>query len=408
MTKGDSAVRIYVAACFLLILMIALTLGCGERSGLSGEVVTRDSAGVRIVEVGDPSAIDLPLWKVSALPIVTIGSDDPRAGHDLFGVRGARILEDGRVVIANGGTQELRFFAEDGVHLANAGGKGEGPGEFTGLFWLDALPGDTLLAYDIAQRRLSTFSSTASFLTSVRVTPLPDGSFPEPRGMFADGHLVFVPGFNRVFGQGERRDTVTFLLYDRLGQAQDTLAVLPGREEYFYRASGGAMRSEIPFGRDVFVSVGPDAMAIGTNDQYEVSLLDQTGHVKVMIRATPPLRTVTEDEIRNWQDQRLARVPEQARALVVQLYEEIPAGSTHPAFSDIQVDDAGYTWIGRSEGNEESPSIWEVYSPSGTPTARVSTPLHLDILEIGQGYILGRTRDELDREVVHVYRLSRS
>ena len=47
--------------------------------------------------------------------------------------RDATKLSDGRIVVANGGSDELRIFDRSGTHVGTWGGQGEGPGEFTAL-----------------------------------------------------------------------------------------------------------------------------------------------------------------------------------------------------------------------------------------------------------------------------------
>lgn len=49
-----------------------------------------------------------------------------------------------------------------------------------------------------------------------------------------------------------------------------------------------------------------------------------------------------------------------------------------------------------------------VFSPTGIPTARVSTRPEPRLLDIGEDYVVLLTRDELDREIVSRHRLSRS
>ena len=57
----------------------------------------------------------------------------------LDGVIDALVLSDGRIVVANQGTYELRVFNPSGIHFDTWGGEGEGPGEFPYLRGLEAM-----------------------------------------------------------------------------------------------------------------------------------------------------------------------------------------------------------------------------------------------------------------------------
>ena len=54
-------------------------------------------------------------WTVAAEPILTIGGADDRADYR---VSGAARLSNGRVVIANGGSSELKYFDRQGDDLS--------------------------------------------------------------------------------------------------------------------------------------------------------------------------------------------------------------------------------------------------------------------------------------------------
>ena len=56
----------------------------------------------------------------------------------------------------------------------------------------------------------------------------------------------------------------------------------------------------------------------------------------------------------------------------------------------------------------QQPDMWTVFDPGGRVSGHVETPWELEIYEIGEDYILGHTRDELDVEYVQVWPLDRS
>ena len=117
-----------------IFLLPALPTACqnsGDAVATGLRAVVEDSAGVTIV-TNDPVAADSRLpWQFSEHPALAIGSVDGGEADELFRVRDATRLPDGRIVIANAGSNELRVFNADGSHAGTWGGRGEGPGEFT-------------------------------------------------------------------------------------------------------------------------------------------------------------------------------------------------------------------------------------------------------------------------------------
>ncbi len=73
-------------------------------------VVVRDSAGVTIVESIEPAWGEGEGWTLSEEPAVAIGREDGPEEYSLYQVMGAFRLPDGSFVIANGGSDELRYY----------------------------------------------------------------------------------------------------------------------------------------------------------------------------------------------------------------------------------------------------------------------------------------------------------
>ena len=103
-----------------LALAIALGLApaaCESGSaGYSGPEVT-DSAGVEIVENTRPKWPDGGGWRLSASAKLDIGVVEGDDEYQFFEITGAVELGDGRIVVANSGTGELRFFDASGSFI---------------------------------------------------------------------------------------------------------------------------------------------------------------------------------------------------------------------------------------------------------------------------------------------------
>ncbi|MCH7716498.1 MAG: hypothetical protein IH876_10235 [Gemmatimonadetes bacterium] len=113
------------------IVTLIASAGCDTTSAPPTPVV-RDSAGVRIVENVEPQWTAETAWRLATEPLVDIGGGDIDE-QQLFRVSGTLRLSDGRIVVANSGTHELRFYDAEETYLSSLGGEGGGPGEFQGM-----------------------------------------------------------------------------------------------------------------------------------------------------------------------------------------------------------------------------------------------------------------------------------
>jgi hypothetical protein len=98
----------------LVALAVAIVSCAGDTDAYNPAGATvRDSAGIRIVENGDPALA--PGWRLEPLPIASIGNGmgDPRL--ELHDVTSIALQDDGSIVIANTGTHEVRFYTAVGA-----------------------------------------------------------------------------------------------------------------------------------------------------------------------------------------------------------------------------------------------------------------------------------------------------
>ncbi len=165
-----------------------ILVACGVTSDTEQALLSqaRDSAGVTVVENARPVPGSRLGWRIGETPAVSIGTEEGDPGEMLFDVRDATKLADGRIVVANAGTSELRVFAADGAYLETWGRQGEGPGEFN-AYTPEAVgqwPGDSIVADNMFRRRVEVFDSRGNH---GRTATLADGyhspkSLPAARG----------------------------------------------------------------------------------------------------------------------------------------------------------------------------------------------------------------------------------
>ncbi len=110
-----------------LALFAIAVVACTDDTPRTDTAIVRDSGGVRIVENATP-ANELAVWTLAGQPGLQLGTVEGNSAEQFFRVSGAVRLSDGRIAVANAGSQELRLFTPGGRHLRSVGGPGGGPG----------------------------------------------------------------------------------------------------------------------------------------------------------------------------------------------------------------------------------------------------------------------------------------
>ena len=298
------------------------TIACEQdQQGPAGQCSeVRDSAGIQVVENSRPPDGARLAWQIGPEPSVSIGVLEGEDPYMLFHATDATRLSDGRIVVVNRGTAELRVFDEFGTYLATWGGKGEGDG---GL-------------------QSSLGSHPAQVVQII-------------------GNLLHHETFGR------------------------TLA----RE---------------PWG---------DLAIISPSDQYEFKAYARDGTLARIVRREHARRAPTDADLDAYVEGRVADMPSYMLEAVEErrrVFPASPVAAYFPAFESIMADRADYLWVEEYESpTDDRPArLWTVFDPEGRVLGHVETPQELEIYEIGEDYILGHTRDELDVEYVQVWPLDRS
>ena len=106
-------------------------------------------------------------------------------------------------------------------------------------------------------------------------------------------------------------------------------------------------------------------------------------------------------------DRMVGHLPDEARAQAMSMLKDMPLVDSFPAFAEILADLAGYLWVLEYRMFGEGPAVWTVFDPDGRIQGLVETPPGLDVLEIGEDYVLGLVEDELGVEYVQLWALDR-
>lgn len=351
------------------------------------------------------------LFVVDSTPLVDIGNeaDGP---HALFsGPVIPALLSDGRIVVADGGSSELRFFDETGAWIRSVGRKGAGPGEFVSLGWLNVGLSDTLRAYDWGQLRVSVFSSDGTYQRAYMLGTEGGGGGLRPQAVLATGAIVAstqsIVEFNSA--PGVRRDTSLLLLFDAQGRLLDSLGRYPGSEDWIDRTETTMSAQSRPFGKRLTISAKDSSVYIGNGDAHELTVLAASGNVRQTLRWPGAARPVTPQLIDAYIASTVSDAPLEQRASVAEALQRAPFPESLPAFATFVIAQDGTLWISRyvPKGSDERPTF-DVIDTAGALLGAVEMPTRFSPSQVTRERVIGVWRDDDDVRHIRVYRLRRA
>jgi hypothetical protein len=384
-----------------------LLAACGAGDANMPVATMRDSAGVAIVENVFPDSAAVHWWSL-AQPELDIGGAEAEEVYSVYQVTDAVRLADGRVVVANGGSGDIRYYAADGTHLQTSGRRGDGPGEFQRPQRLIVLPPDSVLVVD----RARTTVLDAAGAHARDFVPGGAGTRVNVVGRLEDGRLVGTG--STVIGEsitsGLHRTDIAFLTITPSGEVVDTMVNVPGSERTIHvDGSGGQIRSIMvtvpPFAKNTVYAATGDVLAVATQESPEIRVFGADGVLRRIIRTGIPMPAVTEEHLAAAFERQREAMPAERRAQMVTRPEWPDAGKVVPPFGSVEIDDAGNFWFADYDDRIRTPGTWSVHDREGRLIARVRMPERFQPMHIGADFVLGVERDELDVEHVRLYRL---
>jgi hypothetical protein len=122
---------------------------------------------VQIVESLAPLWVDGEAWSVASEPDLEIGLMEGPSEFLFQFIRGAILLPDDRIAVADLGSSEVRFFDRSGDFLSLVGGPGDGPGELGRIRGLGLCGADSLFVFE-GDYQTVVFSPSGSYVRAAR------------------------------------------------------------------------------------------------------------------------------------------------------------------------------------------------------------------------------------------------
>jgi 6-bladed beta-propeller len=353
-------------------------------------------------------------WQLGRL-LFTIGSETD--AHSQFArIVTILLLPDSGVVVANGGSKELRFFDAGGRFVRQVGRDGSGPGEYRFFDRVFRLAGDSLGVYDGSLRRLTVVSNAgvlARTVTLARPSGVTGVGGPTPVGGFADGSFASFVAPAPTPGPGQERGalhrlTATWFRHGANGEFIATLGESPGGERFLELTDGMVVNWAVPFQRTMRAAVSGDRVFAGDGTEPSVAALHRDRVGSGTIRLNHGTLTVTPAEVAAYRQEQLDRAPSAAyRTRLETSFSKAPTPTSVPAFAELRVDTEGAVWVQDYPRPGASTIHWRVVTAGGAPIASINVPPRFAITDIRDNRVAGVWRDENDVETVRVYQLRR-
>jgi hypothetical protein len=357
-------------------------------------------------------------WKVSATPMLEIGSADGADPYLFHNAMGVLKLSDGRIAVADMGSSQVRFYDSKGKHLKTIGRAGDGPGEFRQIAGLRRMNGDSILVIEF--ERASVTTADGKHVRVVRFPSIPSVAFARPSVWFSDASNISMD-----WPQGARRtgtwlDSVHTFLVDRNGAMVRPLGTFPA-VTYAFKDE---VAMPIQFAPMLSITSGTNEFFVAYPETYRINGYGLDGKpTRVISRAWQPV-PVTAADIKQYGDGFVNTLSEggssspQWRAFRQKRLDQTTFAKQMPAFGSMRTDTEGNLWVqeGRPIINKTGdgfstvstdPTRFDVFTPAGAWLGSVQTPPRFRVMDIGKDYIAGLYVGDEDIETIRFYRLTK-
>lgn len=379
-----------------------------------------DSAGVEVVTNVRPEHDSGGVYVADA-PVLSIGAGERGEAYEFGRITAATRLSDGRIVVADGQSSDIRVFDAAGMFLGRYGGEGDGPGEYRAIHAMRRGPGDTLWIADIRNRRVTKLDAGMSVvwtgvLPTIRWSVIDPQSGRETsgssslrlEGVLSDGSLIVSNSLRRL-----RTEEVTNVSRDSLILRRvsadfatvDSLGLILGLQLFeFFPGDRSVTFGEALLGHVKSLAIANDRLYYGAGEEFEIQERGPDGRTQRLIRICEPAERVQPERLEHVIEDRLAEFSDEALRYEEPALRGIPHPSHAPAYLAFQVDDRNRLWVRDFTYPGES-QRWKVIDSDGRWLADVTMPADIDVLDVGAGYVLARHITELDVHVLRVYEM---
>lgn len=337
-------------------------------------------------------------------PILSLGEMDGDSRYTFAKIGGVR-LGNGVIVVADGGSAELRFYDGRGRFQHSSSRKGIGPGEHISLKLIPDWQSDSLVVFDQTARRVSFHDARGKFSRTVQL-PI---SQREP-GLAGTVDVLGVDGNGRIItvtqpalqptktGLQRRQAIVAFI--PRAGGSATGIGTFTGSELVHRVVSGNGIFSRLPFLQDFTAAVGPQKLYSVEGPTPLLTERNTTTRATRQARLPFESRRVSRRDYEHWYERELLTIPSERRPDTRQYYRSMYDAWTMRPAAKVLIDDVGRIWVEEFTlgGNRRA----AIYSADMRLIATVPLPANFTIASIRGSNVAGVVTDSNGVERVEV------
>jgi hypothetical protein len=418
----------------VLLLAVSAATSCTSPADSSPQAEIPDSAGVMIVYNRGPGWVEDQAWTVSSEPDLAIGVLLGPEEYQLVDVAAAARRSDGSLVVVDRGSRTVRLYGPRGTFLKTLGGPGSGPGEFMDPTALLVSAGDSVVVWDEALLRATRFDPHGELAgvetvdwgevaSRLNTGPMSKAGIPGANGKAAaaglfpgrmepleDGWLLvrLVEKTGKAPPSGSHRLHSGALRVSKDLSVIDTLMFFGDTEQVSVDAPWGPFSVAPPLAKQTRTTHqgNPPKICVGDQEGPEIVCFGPGGK-RTAIRWVHEPVPLTETEVAAWRDATVELYDLKLnRDQVLGMLDQVPRPEARPPYSTIILDQEGNLWAerGPTAGESKDSIDFLVFDLDGVLLGVVALP-PIQVLEIGDDYVVGVRRDELEIQYVQLHGL---
>jgi hypothetical protein len=275
---------------------------------------------------------------------------------------------------------------------------------------MDALPSDTIIAFDFQLSRFTLFDGEGNYLRTIQLPPMPGNGFawPTPIGVLSNGSILLLQN-GRLRPPGARRGILTdssdLLLFNpstrtlgSIGSFATFETYSPGGRTQFVRVVPFTARARFAVVREGFIHID---CAEGTVTSFSNDGVKQdTGRLNFRIRQ------LTNEHIQAYKSDALSERGGDWREQRRRMLEDVEFPTELPVCDRVAAADDGRLWMREYPEHGALHADWVILRRY-TEEARIALPVSVIPVRIDENTVLAHLMDEMDVEFVALYRLLR-
>ena len=380
--------------------IVLLCIGTGCEQVPTPKTTLVDSAGVRITMTRNPQVTPT---RLPVEPALSLGGSDASGPTQFFRVQNVVFGPDDRLWVADGQSNQIRIFNNDGSHSKTIGGRGAGPGEFMRLRLLAVFRSDTVAAWDDSNGRLTLFDGEGDF---IRTQALWQSELPVPRAfdVYADGTILarqpqILHGDSNEPG-GLIHDSTQLVRVDFARRSRMVEAVASGQSWLWT----GRNQVPVAFTSAPAFDVQGRTVHLAQGSAFQITVFREGRAVEIygIERRERPVSGTELEAYREYVD---AFIPESQRDTYLDMLDHPSRPTVLPAYGRLIIAPDGHTWAQLyASASLLRPMMWDVFDEARRLVGQVETPKGFWPTSLSEKAVAGVWFDDYGVEHVRVYR----